>query len=117
LPKAPDFAAQTHSLIAALLAHELICEESWESDGRILRVTDEGHATGMKSLVPRVSRVAAGALLQEVLERVARINSDGKLLHYITEVRVFGSYLTDSDDLGDIDLAIKLERGGSRAIG
>jgi hypothetical protein len=31
-------------------------------------------------------------------------------LHWITEVRVFGSYLTDADDLGDLDLAIKLER-------
>lgn len=28
----------------------------------------------------------------------------------MTEVRVFGSYLTDTDDLGDLDLALKLER-------
>lgn len=111
MPKVPDFAAQTHSVIEALLAHELICEVGREGDGRIIyRVTDEGHATGMKSLVPRMSRTAAEALLEEVLARVARINSDGELLHYVTEVRVFGSYLTESEDLGDLDLAIKLER-------
>jgi predicted nucleotidyltransferase len=111
LPKVPDFASQTHSLIEVLIARELICEDGCESDGRVVyRVTDEGHATGMKSLVPRMNRAAADALLQEVLERVAKINTDGSLLHHVTEVRVFGSYLTDSDDLGDLDLAIKLER-------
>ncbi|MDH2348146.1 hypothetical protein [Bradyrhizobium sp. SSUT77] len=111
LPTVPDFTAQTHSLIEALLAYQLICEEGRESDGRVVyRVTDEGHATGMKSLIPRMNRAAAAALLEEVLTRVARINSDGELLHYVTEVRVFGSYLTDSEDLGDLDLAIKLER-------
>jgi hypothetical protein len=111
LPDAPDFSVQTKSLIEALIAHELICEESRESNGRIVyRVTDKGHATGMKNLVSRMSRTAAEALLQEALERIARINSDAELLHYVTEVRVFGSYLADSDDLGDLDLAIKLER-------
>lgn len=111
LPKVPDFTTQIDSLIEALLAHELICEEGPESDGRMVyRVTDEGHATGMKSLVPRMNRAAAEALLEEVLARVARINSDGELLHYVTEVRVFGSYLTDSNDLGDLDVAIKMER-------
>lgn len=111
LPKVPDFTVQTHGLIEALLAHELICEEGRESDGRMVyRVTDEGHATGMKSLVPRMNRAAAEALLEEVLARVEGINRDGELLHYVTEVRVFGSYLTDSDDLGDLDVAIKMER-------
>lgn len=111
LPKVPDFAPQTHSLIEALIARELIREEGCESDGRVIyRVTDEGHATGMKSLVPRMNRAAAEVLLQEVIERVSKINADGSLLHHVTEVRVFGSYLTDSDDLGDLDLAIKLER-------
>jgi len=111
LPKAPDFTAQTYSLIEALLAHQLVYEVGQDSDGRMVyRVTDEGHATGMKTLVPRMNRTAAEALLEEVLARVAGINSDGDLLHHITEVRVFGSYLTDSEDLGDLDLAIKLER-------
>ncbi|UPJ49346.1 hypothetical protein IVB30_41515 [Bradyrhizobium sp. 200] len=111
LPKVPDFAAQTHGLIEALLADELIREGGREGDGRILyRVTYDGHATGMKSLVPRMSRAAAEALLEDVIARIARINSDGELLHYVTEVRVFGSYLTDSEDLGDLDVAIKMER-------
>ncbi|WP_439370722.1 hypothetical protein [Bradyrhizobium sp. DASA03120] len=111
LPKVQDFTGQTHGLIEALPAHELICEEGRESDGRVVyRVTDEDHATGMKSPTSRVNRTAAEALLEEVLARVESINGDSELLHYVTEVGVFGSYLTDSDDLGDLDVAIKMER-------
>ncbi|WP_439373494.1 hypothetical protein [Bradyrhizobium sp. DASA03120] len=111
LPKVPDFADETRGLIEALLAQKLICEEGRESDGRMVyRVTDEGHATGMKSLVPRMDRAAAESLLKEVLSRVESINRDSELLHYVTEVRVFGSYLTDSDSLGDLDVAIRMER-------
>ena len=111
LPKVPDFMAQANSLIEAMLAQDLIREEGRESDGRMVyRVTDDGHAAGMKSLIPRMSRAAAESLLEEVLARVDKINSDDELLHYVTEVRVFGSYLSKSQDLGDLDLAIKLER-------
>jgi predicted nucleotidyltransferase len=38
------------------------------------------------------------------------VNANETFLNWITEVRVFGSYLTDTDDLGDLDLAIKLAR-------
>lgn len=118
LPKVPDFTVQSQGLIEALLAHELICEEGRESDGRMVyRVTDEGHATGMKSLGPRMNRDAAEALLEEVLARVEEINRDGEFLPYVTEVRVFGSYLTDSNDLGDLDVASRWSAGGSRASG
>ena len=110
LPKAPDFTGPARKLIEALLAHELIGEDGQESDGRMLyRVTDKGHAVGMKTLVPRMSRDKAEASLKEALERIAKVNADPELLYWVTEARVFGSYLTDSDDLGDLDLAIKLE--------
>ncbi|MGV7213935.1 hypothetical protein [Bradyrhizobium sp. UFLA05-112] len=111
LPNAPDLPAQTRNLIEALLARDLIREDDRKSDGRIVyRITDKGHATGMKTLAPRMTRSTAEALLQKTLQRIAKINNDPELLHYVTEVRVFGSYLTDTDDLGDLDLAIKLER-------
>jgi predicted nucleotidyltransferase len=49
-------------------------------------------------------------LLKDVLDRAAAINTDPTLLHYVTELRVFGSYCTDAANLGDLDLAFKLER-------
>ena len=109
LPKTPDFNARARKLIKALLESNLISGDVRESDGRMLyRVTDEGHAVGMKTLVPRMSRDKAETLLKEALERIAKVNADPELLLWVTEARVFGSYLTDTDDLGD--LAIKLDR-------
>jgi predicted nucleotidyltransferase len=64
----------------------------------------------MVDLVPRMNRAKAEKILGGVLERVAAINARADLLHWVTEVRVFGSYLKDTDDLGDLDLAISLER-------
>jgi predicted nucleotidyltransferase len=72
--------------------------------------TKKGNALRMAGFVPRLDRDKADVLLKEVLGRVESLNRNAELLFWITEVRVFGSYLTDSADLGDIDLAIKMER-------
>jgi hypothetical protein len=62
------------------------------------------------SLVPRMNRAKAEKLLADFLQCVEEVNAHPDLLHWVTEVRVFGSYPTSSDDLGEIDLAIKKER-------
>ena len=67
-------------------------------------------------LVPRINRAKAEKLLADFLRSVEEVNAHPDLLHWVTEVRVFGSYLTNSDDLGDIDIAIRKKRrpvGGS----
>jgi predicted nucleotidyltransferase len=61
-------------------------------------------------LAPRINRAKAEKLLADFLRAVDEVNAHPDLLHWVTEVRVFGSYLTKSDDLGDIDIAIKKER-------
>ncbi|UEM08440.1 hypothetical protein J4G43_026990 [Bradyrhizobium barranii subsp. barranii] len=62
LPKVPEFMAPARKLIEALLAHELIHEDSQEGDGRTLnRVTDKGNAVGMKILVRRMGRAKKAA--------------------------------------------------------
>jgi predicted nucleotidyltransferase len=48
-------------------------------------------------------------LVQSFLARVANINERDELTHRVTGVRVFGSYLTDKADLGDIELAVAIE--------
>ena len=60
--------------------------------------------------VPRINRAKAEKLLADFLQSVEEVNAHPDLLHWVTEVRVFGSYLNDSDNLGEIDLAIKKER-------
>jgi hypothetical protein len=83
------------------------CEDG---DRPTYRTIMKGNALALTDLVPRMNRAKAEKLLSGVLERVAAINACADLLHWVIEVRVFGSYLKDTDDLGDIDVAIKLER-------
>jgi hypothetical protein len=72
--------------------------------------TIKGKAMRAARLVPRINRAKADKLLADFLRSVEEVNAHPDLLHWVTEVRVFGSYLTDSDDLGDIEIAIKKER-------
>ena len=72
--------------------------------------TIKGNAMRAARIVPRINRAKAEKLLVDFLQCVEEVNAHPDLLHWVTEVRVFGSYLTNSDDLGEIDLAIKKER-------
>jgi predicted nucleotidyltransferase len=57
--------------------------------------------------VRRISRPEAETLVAGLLERVKLVNERDELTHRVTEVRVFGSYLSDKADLGDVDLAVQ----------
>ena len=59
--------------------------------------------------VPRINRAKAEKLLADFLQCVEEVNAHPDLPHWVTEVRVFGSYLNDSDNLGEIDLATASE--------
>src|SRR5258708_4948767 len=61
-------------------------------------------------MIPRITRQKAQHILGTLLKRVDEVNSD--LLYSVAEVHVFGSYLTSSDDLGDVDVAIRLAACG-----
>ena len=107
-----DQDAAATPLIEALLKGGLIeeCEPPWhDMKGTWYKTTMAGNAASMARFIRRMDRAQAEALLKSVLERVASANADPKLLHFVTEVRVFGS-CTDAADSGDQDVAIKLER-------
>jgi predicted nucleotidyltransferase len=57
--------------------------------------------------IRRITRPEAEKLVAGLLERIKLVNERDELTHRITEVRVFGSYLSDKADLGDIDLAVQ----------
>lgn len=48
--------------------------------------------------------------LDAFLSRVAHVNADDYFAYVVKEVLVFGSYLTDAEGLGDLDLAVVLEK-------
>ena len=56
-----------------------------------------------------ISRKRADELLEIALSNASRYNSDPAFPYHITELRVFGSYLTDKDPLGDLDIAVVYE--------
>jgi len=66
-----------------------------------------GRQLSNAKFVRRITRPEAETLVAELLERVKLVNERDELTHRVTEVRVFGSYLGDKPDLGDIDLAIE----------
>ena len=61
-------------------------------------------------MLPRINRAKADALLKGAIDRAAIINSQPENLYWLTEVWVFGSHLTDTDDLGALDLVVETRR-------
>jgi predicted nucleotidyltransferase len=58
------------------------------------------------TLLSSFRRSTAGRLVANFLQRVEEVNGDPSLLYWIDEVIVFGSFLTESEMLGDVDLAV-----------
>jgi predicted nucleotidyltransferase len=74
------------------------------------RNTMAGNALANASAAPPMSRAEASRQLEEFLERVELVNADESLPHRVGKVVIFGSYLSDRERIGDIDLAIRLDR-------
>jgi predicted nucleotidyltransferase len=56
-----------------------------------------------------VSRRNAEKKLAEFMERVHRVNKNKRFLYKVQKVLVFGSFLTESPTVGDLDIAIDLQ--------
>ena len=104
----PDQATAARALVEQLLKDGMIEVNARFSDCR-RQVAYQ--ATGRAArFVKRINRAKAEKLLADFLQCVEEVNAHPDLPHWVTEVRVFGSYLNNSDNLGEIDLAIKKER-------
>jgi len=55
-------------------------------------------------------RKTANRLLEDLLQRIDALNKDGRFLAWVEKAVVFGSYLGDTDRLGDVDVAVHLVR-------
>jgi hypothetical protein len=69
-----------------------------------------GNALANATAVPPLSRTDADGLLKEFLIRVGIVNNDPSWLYRVGKVVIFGSYLKSQEWVGDIDLAIRLDR-------
>ncbi len=75
-----------------------------------LTETEKGRRFGVATANPSISRQKAEQLLNELIDRAKQVNATGELVYYVETVKVFGSYLSAKDILGDIDVAVKLTR-------
>jgi hypothetical protein len=91
-------------LIDTLLGEGFIApSKDW--DGRRYELTMKGRALAMAN-ARLIRRSTAERLVSEFLQRVEAVNNDPKFCFWIDEVLVFGSFLTDSETLGDVDLGL-----------
>lgn len=104
--------------VSKKLFRDLISEEYLEVKNQkfrdknfwIVRETEKGRHLGVTRANPPISRAKADLLLQELLERVREVNRSKEYVYKVVKVGVFGSYLTNASVLGDLDVAVALER-------
>lgn len=58
----------------------------------------------------RMSRTQADKLVEQVLEAARNINADPSQHFDIAQLSLYGSYLSDTPDLGDLDVAFEMKR-------
>ena len=78
-----------------------------EEDDSRYETTLKGNALAHASL-RRYSRKAADKTLLGLMKRVHTVNTDQEYAYIVEELVLFGSYLGESPDVGDIDVAYKL---------
>ncbi|HET6556977.1 MAG TPA: hypothetical protein VFG54_06650 [Prolixibacteraceae bacterium] len=75
-----------------------------------LKATLKGRQFGIANASPPLSREKATQLLNELIDRAKAINANEELVFIVESLKVFGSYLTDKEVLGDLDIGFKLRR-------
>lgn len=64
----------------------------------------------VKNKTKRMKRSTAERLLRELIGRVESIQDDDSLAYRVSDLVLFGSYLSDREDLGDLDVAVNIVR-------
>jgi len=90
-----------------LILNKTKCRDGYQYE---LTETEKGRRFGIATATPLISREKATKLLDELIERVKVINANNELTYFVESIKVFGSYLSDKDTLGDLDIGVKLSR-------
>jgi hypothetical protein len=73
-------------------------------------MTDTGSFLANAHFTKRFSRATAARIIEAVQNRAAEVNAESALPTFVGEIKVFGSWLSEKPDLGDVDLAVGLQR-------
>lgn len=94
---------------AGLMLAACVEQEFLEIDDGYYCAMTKGNSLRNQSLMKRKTRAEAEKLMSEFLQRVDEFNALD-LGSKVARVYVFGSYLTDSETLGDLDIAVLYSR-------
>jgi hypothetical protein len=100
--------AEAERVFAALLAEGYLepNEPEHSRDTRKHQLSRKARQTAAANLTGRFSRAKADKEVADLIARANEINMRDELVFYVHKITAFGSYLTESDDLGDIDLVV-----------
>jgi predicted nucleotidyltransferase len=70
--------------------------------------TLKGNSLALAKANKPLLRKTADRIMTELMERITRVNNDPYFLYKVNKIIIFGSYLTDSLTMNDIDIAIDL---------
>lgn len=73
-------------------------------------LTSSGYGLLRATKTKRITRRAADAAVAQLRVAIASINADPILMYDVERVALYGSYITDAADLGDVDVAYTLKR-------
>jgi len=102
-----DVNLETARQILKDLATEGYIEAS-EGFQEMWHTTMQGNAVANAKAGKPITRRTAERLVEEFLGRVNEINACDDYVFRVTQVVIFGSYLSDIPTLGDVDLSIEL---------
>jgi predicted nucleotidyltransferase len=72
-------------------------------------ITDKGRELCRARCVKRMNKAQADKLFNGILERIKEVNDNPYYLYKVKDIVLFGSYITDKEDFGDIDIAFDLQ--------
>jgi hypothetical protein len=114
LPAAERFmqlkSRQAAEFVNNMIALELI-EPAMPFAGKAaFRVATRGHAFANATAAKPISRGTAERVLREFIDRVNAVNASREYAYKVRSAVLFGSMLSSVDRLGDVDVAIDLQR-------
>jgi len=102
-------AQEAVQLMYALQTAGYVSSCSGGKDPSLYTRTTEGNRLAGASLRP-ISKTTADRVLRGFVERIRKANSNRRFLYTITAAVVFGSAVSEAKELGDVDVAVRLER-------
>lgn len=99
---------EANNVIEELRKQGYIERDHDSKDNIFWKNTIKGNALASAIAVKPISRKKAEKKVEAFLNRVAQVNNSDYYLYKVSKVCIFGSYITDKENLGDVDFAIQL---------